>query len=231
VDLDWAWDDDASAGGWIAGRLGRWGTPAGIVPAGYPAGAAVRNDAVDERGGSYGTLLAGGADRPDRLDDLLAALAPVSGDQRYHFALWTGFGDLYDRGTDPLASRSIGVTIAVGPDDPPLGAAERRARAAEYQQSVMIERPVAPMLELPGRDYHLWHGPLGAARAMERADHSPNLMWPEDRSWFVVSEIDWLVTVVAGSRSLIGRLLADPMWAATEVPDAGPVPASWYVQD
>lgn len=46
---------------------------------------------------------------------------------------------------------------------------------------------------------------------------SPSLWWPQDRAWFVASEIDLDSTIVAGTHSLIVDLLADPMIEALEV--------------
>jgi hypothetical protein len=45
----------------------------------------------------------------------------------------------------------------------------------------------------------------------------PNLIWPEDRSWFVASEEDFDSTVLGGSRLLIDALFASPELEAYEV--------------
>ena len=39
---------------------------------------------------------------------------------------------------------------------------------------------------------------------------SPSLIWPADRAWIVVSEIDWDSTIVAGSSELQHALCTDP---------------------
>lgn len=72
-------------------------------------------------------------------------------------------------------------------------------------------------LKLPDRDYVLLAGPLsGAARILEPGmskivkSQSPNLFWPEDRTWFVASEIDFDSTLVGGSADLIKAILAAP---------------------
>ena len=36
---------------------------------------------------------------------------------------------------------------------------------------------------------------------------SPNLIWPEDKSWILVSEIDFSATLVGGSQELIQKIL------------------------
>jgi hypothetical protein len=40
-------------------------------------------------------------------------------------------------------------------------------------------------------------------------DQSPNLWWPQDRAWFVATEVDHAWTYIGGSRELIGLLMAD----------------------
>ncbi len=46
---------------------------------------------------------------------------------------------------------------------------------------------------------------------------TPNLIWPEDRAWFVQSEYDFDSTVLGGSRALIDALLAAPDLEVWEV--------------
>lgn len=70
-----------------------------------------------------------------------------------------------------------------------------------------------PQLALPGRDYILYRGPLSAYTGFGCDDwgtwdpQSPNLLWPEDRSWFVATDVDLDSTIVAGTTQLIGRIL------------------------
>jgi hypothetical protein len=76
--------------------------------------------------------------------------------------------------------------------------------------------PRLPLVRLPHRDYHLLAGPVEAAARFQwglapppRLQDGPNLWWPEDRAWFVASEIDLDSTYVGGSAELVARLLAD----------------------
>lgn len=74
-----------------------------------------------------------------------------------------------------------------------------------------------PRFDLPpdaGREYLLLSGPLSAAVEIAKADvttglgpTSPNLIWPEDRSWFVATEIDFDSTLVGGSEALIESIV------------------------
>lgn len=51
--------------------------------------------------------------------------------------------------------------------------------------------------------------------------HTPQLLWPEDHTWVVATEIDTDSTIVAGSRQLIASVLADGRFEAFEVrPDS-----------
>ena len=40
--------------------------------------------------------------------------------------------------------------------------------------------------------------------------HSPSFWWPEDRAWFLSTEVDAQSTYIGGSVGLVERLLADP---------------------
>ncbi len=79
---------------------------------------------------------------------------------------------------------------------------------------------VSERVRLPNRNYVLYAGPIEIALATLdmgpsefSADpaawdtHSPNLWWPEDRAWFVATEIDYAWTYVGGSERLISSLL------------------------
>lgn len=48
-------------------------------------------------------------------------------------------------------------------------------------------------------------------------DQSPNVLWPDDRSWFVATEIDLAWTYVGGSASLIDAIVGDGRLEAIEV--------------
>ena len=72
-----------------------------------------------------------------------------------------------------------------------------------------------PRLHLPGRDYYLVHGRVrDAVRTLGSC--GPNLWWPQDRAWFVVSEIDLMSTYVGSSTA---AALALSACAALEVID------------
>ena len=238
------WDADASAGDWIRPRLGERGTVASCVPSGFAAYARVPNAPVravqDEGTGSLYGESGPRREGPEQMDLLFDVLAPFTGDQVCHFALWTGYGWLYDHGTRPEDSTSFAM-LSVEVDDagegdapgwssrPSPAEAEAEARARAVRSARQVERPAAPVLALPGRDYHLWHGPLVAAAAFASLDQSPTLWWPQDRSWFVCTELDTVATDLGGGEELVAALLAVPGLRASRVRPDLPVqmPADW----
>jgi hypothetical protein len=113
-------------------------------------------------------------------------------------AVWEGWGWL-DGGGVAYLSRSGGRP---GPAPP----------------GVSAEALAAPLLQLPGRGYVLFRGPLRAATTIGHSfpgggsfwPQSPNLLWSENRSWCVATEIDFDSTLVAGDRALVDAVLAAP---------------------
>ena len=83
-----------------------------------------------------------------------------------------------------------------------------------------VPRDLEPTLELPHRRYHLFAGPIEAARtsfsASRLSHHSANLWWPADRAWCVATEIDFAWTYVGGTRAVADALLADRRLDAVE---------------
>jgi hypothetical protein len=71
---------------------------------------------------------------------------------------------------------------------------------------------------LPHRNYLLYGGTIDhALESPMPFDQSPNLWWPEDRAWFVASEIDFAWTYVGGDRGLIAALVSDSRLEALPV--------------
>jgi hypothetical protein len=76
-----------------------------------------------------------------------------------------------------------------------------------------VPSDLEPQLRLPYREYHLFSGPLEAARTTYDdgpfARQSANLWWPADQAWCVVTEIDHAWSYVGGAAPLIAGILAD----------------------
>jgi len=73
------------------------------------------------------------------------------------------------------------------------------------------ELETAPRLRLPQRSFILFSGPFDAIEAFGRAGPPwlpPNLWWPDDRAWFVSTDIALASTYVGGSRVCIDAILS-----------------------
>lgn len=89
-----------------------------------------------------------------------------------------------------------------------------------------------PRVELPARRHLLATGPIVAATTFTDPgrpadvpwDQSPNLWWPEDRSWCVATDVDLQWSYLAGSRELVDEVLAS---AAVEAQRTSPGESTW----
>lgn len=54
-----------------------------------------------------------------------------------------------------------------------------------------------------------WYGPEGHHQ-------SASLWWPEDRAWFISTEVDLYSTYIGGSRSCIDAIVAEPRIEGSE---------------
>lgn len=72
----------------------------------------------------------------------------------------------------------------------------------------------APMFSVPQRNLFLLDGRLDdVLTTLSEVDwiyRSPNLWWPDDRAWCVVTEIDFTWSYVGGSPACIEQILGDP---------------------
>lgn len=93
------------------------------------------------------------------------------------------------------------------------------------------EISLGPRLHLLHRDHLLFRSGIGlfvdsqwARRApWAEPDHpahtqTPTMIWPQDRAWVMVSEIDWNCTVVAGSVEAVSALFHAPGLEAFPIP-------------
>ena len=69
-------------------------------------------------------------------------------------------------------------------------------------------------MKVPGREeFYLYRGPLDAVMSFYEWSsflQSPNIWWPNDKSWFVATEIDSLDSYIGGSEACIERILEYP---------------------
>lgn len=86
-----------------------------------------------------------------------------------------------------------------------------------------------PRLELPAREHFLLAGSLDDVAALAAGtatadvspfrpgSRTPSLLWPDDRTWCVATEVDFDSTLVGGTRDLVDAVLADPVLEAVAV--------------
>ncbi|RZI92238.1 MAG: hypothetical protein EOO67_09020, partial [Microbacterium sp.] len=110
-------------------------------------------------------------------------------------------------------------------------------RRDTWQEGILSrEISEGPRLELPGRGHVLFHGGvselaapdwelnvpwrdrIGEEHGFPPTAQTPSLVWPTDRAWVSVTEVDYDSTIVAGTRELIAALVADPQLEALEIP-------------
>jgi hypothetical protein len=169
---------------------------------------------LDEIGPSEGKL------PPETCEALVRVLRSHTATETCWFCLWEGDGAFWSTAHSPLYA-----------DDASALEIERyRARGKAQDEFLRA----TPKVEAPARSYFLLRGPLVAAFGFEPAGWyvSPNIWWPDDRSWVVVTEIDDFSTYVGGARAAIEDVVASSELEAIEVPlhvrmDTGPYRPRW----
>jgi hypothetical protein len=150
-----------------------------------------------EISGLHGDLGAGAVDR------LVAILREhTTTPEVCHFGLWDGWGDLHP------GSHS---TVYLGEVDP---AVRRRREQAEERRAQVVYSfvdacPVEPWWG--ARDMLLFDGPIEAVASIAGASalserRGPQWWWPDDRAWFVASEIDHSWSFVGGPNEVLAEL-------------------------
>ncbi|MFK0402835.1 hypothetical protein ACIQTT_10940 [Microbacterium sp. NPDC090225] len=167
--------------------------------------------------------------------------------------LWEGRGGLLGFFGD-LPSRGF---YTVGDDDPNHRAMLARSlrdpfnnvfRKPTWQEGILSrEISEGARLELPNRGYVLFDAPPSAfaepewildapwrdrpaeAHGAPASAQSPGLLWPDDRAWVMVSEVDYDSTIVAGSAALVAAICAEPGLEALEIPSGADL--SWNADE
>jgi hypothetical protein len=134
------------------------------------------------------------------------------------FGLWSGFG-LFE----PAFARLRPAGSPGGrPADPRTRLAER---AASRSARRAVRRPTTFDLLGGGRSYWLLRASVRDARRFRFVGsfRAPTIWWPQDRAWFVHTEVDATATLVGGSRETVAELVAAEGLRATEVGPENPV--------
>lgn len=183
------------------------------------------HERIDAEEGSLDTSIV------DQLIPLLAAATSTS--TRCHYGLWRGFGE--------FAPRS-GLMVYTSAKSPWGRLRQRRAQAVLQRRADATRQVARHFIERcavrewwGGRDFALFDGTIDDVRSVGSASlfaaldgrqeidrRSPQWWWPEDRAWFVATEIDDPWTYLAGTDDLIAavealdlesvRVSYDEMW-------------------
>ncbi|QLD11957.1 hypothetical protein [Microbacterium oleivorans] len=111
-------------------------------------------------------------------------------------------------------------------------------RKPSWQEGILSrEISEGPRLRLPERPFILFRGALeefadddwelrmpwrdlpAEAEGAAPMSQSPSLLWPADRAWAMVSEVDFDSTIVGGSRELVAAICRIPDVEALPLPD------------
>lgn len=225
------WSADVDAGDWLRGRIDDpWrNTMHDVVPRGFPAYARIAHP-EQEQGWLDSGLLA-------VLAGHLAAHTSVPDD--VFVAVWEGWGGMLGfLGDAPSRSLLVAADEAVSVRHTAmLGRSftdrfNNVFRRATWQEGVLSrEVSEGPRLELPGRGHVLFRGSLAELAAPGWPDHvpwndpggafpqSPSLIWPADRTWVSVTDVDADATLVGGSAELVAAVAADERLDARPIPE------------
>ncbi|MFC4051960.1 hypothetical protein ACFOY4_19910 [Actinomadura syzygii] len=156
---------------------------------------------------------------PPLLSALCAVLARhTAAPDRCWFCLWSGWGWI-------TGATSLMVAFKAPPDAqsdaPPEPSPPDPEPGPAFDD--------APRVRLPWRDYVMFEGPLDAATELGHRGagfffpQSPNLFWPDDRSWCAATDIDLDSTYVGGPAGLIDDLLGEPALEVVRVEPTDPI--------
>lgn len=226
--------EDITRGDWIGARLGDRSTIAGVLPRGFEAYARVFHPVEAQ-------LLEWNGDtvRSVRSVQLRwADIAHARGTTAHPLMRWTsilaGYPDpgrgqngwLYG---DPAHGELPLADLAVLAD--PLSrhtSTPESCIAGLWDGWGWIDVPpdvlTGPRLTLSGRSYLLFECEIRAFtepdwQARNGWEHlMPSQLWPDDRAWFLASDVDSDSTLIGGSRALIADVLACESLETAEIP-------------
>lgn len=159
------------------------------------------SQAMDELAPSTGSMA------PETCEALAEILTPhTTTPEKAWFCLWEGDGAFWSGSHSP---------------EVPYGAsAEETAKYRERAQAQDRLLTEAPRVNTYARAYFLFRGPLETVGSFEPGGWftTPQLWWPQDRAWIVITEVDGYSSYVGADRATLVDLLASSDIEALEVP-------------
>lgn len=199
---DFSVPETVAPGDWIERDCrGAWGTVGALVPNQYSMVLRVR--ASDPMPGDWWSAYR-------RLFEIVASVGArhTRTPDRAWFAVWEGHG--FATATTHIAWR-----------DPPIDDDTRRRREEERlrlreedgrrNSAIRSALSLLPQFHLPNRTYYLFGGPVSAVAEVRNPDSStewrnPDLFWPDDRRWFVATDVELWSLYIGGDDDLIANL-------------------------
>jgi len=186
---------------WVKGACGGvWGTVGALVPNQYPLVLRVRapDPSVEDWWSAYRDLF-----------EIIASFGErhTSSPDRAWFAVWEGHG---------FANSTSHIAWQEPFDDTNRQAREQersRLRDEDERRNAAIRASLrqVPCFDLPNRSYHLLAGPVAAATRLNDPGspgtwRNPDLFWPDDRQWFVATDMDFWSLYIGGDHDFITEL-------------------------
>lgn len=160
-----------------------------------------------EVAGAFGTV---GGFVPNRYESLLRLFPPATDDDDW----WEAYRNLF------ATLAAVGARHTSTPDQAWFAVWEGHGFDSDETHGVLAS---IPTFSLPHRNYYLVTGQVAALSGMRYpglhdAWRNPDLVWPDDRSWFVATDVDIWSLYVGGRASFI-RELADSVTTPTAIVD------------
>jgi hypothetical protein len=204
--------DGVSAADWVVAALRPWERPgdgdgpvwvASFVPDSYAAHARVLHPARDGR--RWADLAAGTGVR----------IGPETG-----FCAVTGLDDsaanrpAWDEVVPRGGSLPAAQLAALGKALAPFTSTPQRCAFGFWiGYGYFGDQGDCELVRLPHREHFLFTGPLALTQRAFRFgvwEQSPSMWWPDDRAWFVSTDVDGYSTYVGGSAACIDAVLTCP---------------------
>lgn len=211
---------DVQIGDWIKDSLAPWEAfsqnPATIgifMPKGFESYLLIRHDDPSGAGGSLDSL---SKQSLENLEEILSHFTTTPEDC-FH-ALWDGQGWMHAGGIvaykaikHPELHRFLRPIFRRFRTRRFRGRRPTPIQSLDHLESNTLPQRImeSERFKLPNREYLLMRGPLTEAKKIGysfsgRFDfESPNLLWPSDRSWLMVTDIQFEFTLIGGSEKLI----------------------------
>ena len=183
--------------GWIDGACrGTGWTVGALVPNGYPVVLRVRppDPGLEHWWSAYRDLY-----------EVVASIGErhTTSPHRAWFAVWEGHG--FATATTHVAGSAVDRTRGLD-EGGPTAADRRNGRPRRTARD--------PTFELPHRRYYLLTGPVSAVTQLRYPPptnewRNPDLFWPDDRRWFVATDVDFWSLYIGGDDDFIGALASN----------------------